>query len=581
MKEIGEWYNRGKKAAKARKPMSMYARELGNIPEETVRVAHAACPKGTLAMRLRDELGELYQDEHFISLYPVEGQPAYEPWRLALVTVLQYGEGLTDRQAANAVRERIDWKYALGLELTDPGFDFSILSEFRQRLVDGKSETLLLDRLLEVCKQRGWLKAGGKQRTDSTHVLARVRSLSNLECVGETLRAALDDLAVLAPEWLVQQITSDWFERYSHRIENYRLPKAENQRLALAQQIGEDGRHLLQALERPEVPDELRQIESVQLLRQIWQQYYDLSGGKAKWRAGPQTKEDEGIIRSPYDSEARTGKKRDTTWFGYKVHLTEKCALEETEESQARPLPQLIVQVETTVGNVQDVERTQTIQEDLAQHQLLPDEHIVDTGYVDADLLVSSKEGYGICLLGPVLSDNSWQAKAGKGFDVGSFHLDWQAERATCPQGQSSQHFRPAGERIEIVFPKETCAGCPVRSDCTKSATTGRVLHVRSQASHEALQARRQEQETPAFRQAYQTRSGIEGTLSQAVRGMGMRRARYDGLHKTHLEHVLTAVAINLVRIDAVLTHTPRGKTRRSNFTRLALLPRFQSQAAA
>src|SRR6266849_8046608 len=203
--------------------------------------------------------------------------------------------------------------------------------------------------------------AGGKQRTDSTHVLARVRSLSNLECVGETLRATLDDLAALAPDWLVKQISPDWFERYSHRVENYRLPKAENQRLALAQHIGEDGQHLLQALERPEVPDELKQSESVQLLRQIWQQYYDLSGGKVKWRAGPQAKEDEGIIRSPYDPEARTGKKRDTTCFGYKVHLTETCALEGAEESQARLLPQLIVQVETTVGNVQDVEMTQTI----------------------------------------------------------------------------------------------------------------------------------------------------------------------------------------------------------------------------
>jgi len=255
--------------------------------------------------------------------------------------------------------------------------------------------------------------------------------------------------------------------------------------------------------------------------------------------------------------------------------------LEAVEDAQEKVLPQLIIQVETTVANVQDVETTQTIQEDLAQHQRLPDEHIVDTGYVDADLLVSSKENYGIALLGPVLSDNSWQAKAGKGFDVGSFDLDWQAERATCPQGQTSQSFCRAGERREIVFPKETCAGCPVRRDCTKSSTTGRVLHVRSQAAHEALQARRQEQETPAFRQDYQTRAGIEGTLSQAVRGMGMRRARYDGLHKTHLEHVLTAVAINLVHIDAVLTHTPRGKTRRSNFTRLALHPSFQSQAAA
>src|SRR5256714_3967522 len=333
--------------------MSMYARELGSIPEETARVARAACPKGTLAMRLRDELGELYQDEYFVSLYPIEGQPAYEAWRLAIVTVLQYAEGLTDRQAANAVRERIDWKYALGLELTDAGCDFSVLSEFRARLVESQQETLLLDRLLEVCKQRGWLKAGGKQRTDSTHVLARVRSLSNLECVGETLRAVLDDLAALAPEWLVQQISLDCFERYSQRRENYRLPKAESQRTALAQQIGADGLHLLQALEKPTAPAELKEVSSVQLLQQVWQQYYDLTGGQAKWRAGPQANEDEGILRSPYDPEARTGKKRETTWFGYKVHLTETCVPETAEDAQGRARPQLIVDVQTTVANVQ------------------------------------------------------------------------------------------------------------------------------------------------------------------------------------------------------------------------------------
>jgi transposase len=559
----------------------MYARELGSIPEETARVARAACPKGTLAMRLRYELGELYQDKHFVSLYPVEGQPAYEPWRLAIVTVLQYGEGLTDRQAANAVRERIDWKYALGLDLSDPGFDFSLLSEFRTRLVESQQETLLLDRLLSVCKERGWLKAGGKQRTDSTHVLARVRSLSNLECVGETLRAVLDDLAALAPDWLVQHITSDWFERYSHRVENYRLPKAESQRTALAQQIGADGLHLLQALEKPDAPDLLKDEASVRLLRQVWQQYYDLSGGKAKWRAGPQESSDEGIIRSPYDAEARTGKKRETTWLGYKVHLTETCALETTEDTQAKVVPQLITDVQTTVANVQDVEMTAIIQENLAQQGLLPDEQIVDTGYVDADLLVSSQQNYGIRLLGPVLSDNSWQAKADKGFDAGSFHLDWQVQQATCPQGQTSSRWGQAGERMEVVFARETCAACPVRSDCTKSSTTGRVLHMRPQVAHEALQARRQEQETSAFRIAYQTRAGIEGTLSQAVRGMGIRRARYDGLHKTLLQHVVTAVAINLVRIDAVLTQTPRGKTRQSNFTRLALHPAWQHQEAA
>jgi len=324
-------------------------------------------------------------------------------------------------------------------------------------------------------------------------------------------------------------------------VENYRLPKAESQRTALAQQIGADGLHLLQALEQPEAPESLKDAGSVQLLRQVWQQYYDLSGGKAKWRAGPQANEDEGIMRSPYDPEARTGKKRETTWFGYKVHLTETCAVETAEEAQGRALPQLIVEVQTTVAKVQDGEMTEVIQEDLAQHQLLPDEQIVESGYVDADLLVKSQQHYGVKLVGPVLSDTSWQAKAGKGFEVAHFQLDWQNLQATCPQGHTSARWSEAGERMEVVFAREVCAACPMRSDCTKSSTTGRVLHVRPQAAHEALQARRQEQETPAFRQAYQRRAGIEGTLSQAVRGMGIRRSRYDGLHKTHVQHILIA----------------------------------------
>jgi transposase len=561
--------------------MSMYPQAIGAIPAETARVAQAACPQGTLAMRLRDALGELYQDQDFAALYPPEGQPAYAPWRLAMVTVLQYVENLSDRQAAIAVRERIGWKYALGLELTDPGFDYSLLSAFRTRLVNGQAEALLLDRLLELCKQRGWLKAGGKQRTDSTHVLARVRSLSNLECVGETLRAVLNDLATLAPDWLVKQISPDWFERYSHRVENYRLPKQESQRLALAQQIGIDGLQLLQALEGSDVPAGLKEQESVQLLRQVWQQYYELSEGQAKWRAGPQANQDEGIIRSPYDPEAQTGKKRDLTWLGYKGHMTETCDLEEEEVASATRIPHLIVQVHTTVAPVQDVEVTADIQADLAQHHLVPEEQIVDSGYVDADLLVSSQQVYGIRLLGPALSDNSWQAKAGQGFDVAHFQFDWHTQQATCPQGQQSSRWSRARDRIEVVFAPEVCAKCPVRSQCTQSLTTGRVLHLRPQAAHEALQARRQEQQTPAFRQEYATRAGIEGTLSQGVRAMGLRRAKYDGLYKTHLQHVLTAVAINLVRIDAVLTNTPRGKTRTPPFAKLGSHPSLQAKACA
>ena len=178
--------------------MSLCLEPIGAIPAETVRVARAAFPKGTVATRLRDEFSALYQDEDFRDLYPTRGQPGLAPWRLALVTVLQFSEHLSDRQAADAVRARIDWKYALGLELTDAGFHFSVLAEFRARLVADDAGHLLLERF----KARGLVKARGKQRTDSTHVLAAVHDLHLLELVAETLRAALDDLAAIAPDWL-------------------------------------------------------------------------------------------------------------------------------------------------------------------------------------------------------------------------------------------------------------------------------------------------------------------------------------------------------------------------------------------
>ncbi|RCJ34972.1 hypothetical protein A6770_40805 [Nostoc minutum NIES-26] len=161
--------------------MSLKPQPISPVPEETVRVARAAFPKGNLYLTLRDEIGTLYSDSDFTALYPTHGQPTVTPWRLALICVLQFIEDLPDRQAAEAVRSRIDWKYVLGLELTDPGFDFSVLCEFRTRLITGGAEQQLLDTLLKQFKERGWLKERGKQRTDSTHVLAAIRNLNRLE----------------------------------------------------------------------------------------------------------------------------------------------------------------------------------------------------------------------------------------------------------------------------------------------------------------------------------------------------------------------------------------------------------------
>jgi transposase len=255
--------------------MSLPRDGLRPVPAETVRVAHAAFPDGNVYLRLRDELGTLFDDEIFATVYAIEGQPALHPWQLALVSIMQFMENLSDRQAAQAVRARIDWKYALGLELTDEGFHYSVLSEFRTRLVQGSMEQVLLDTVLQRCHERGWLRARGRQRTDSTYILGAVKALNQLELVGETLRHALNVLATVAPEWLKPQIPPAWFERYAERIEDYRLPKDQTDRDALSATMGEDGYLLLASIDQAAAQPEwrwLKELPAVRTLEQIWAQ---------------------------------------------------------------------------------------------------------------------------------------------------------------------------------------------------------------------------------------------------------------------------------------------------------------------
>jgi transposase len=257
---------------------------IADIPEETRTVARAAFPKGNLYMQMRDEFGSLYEDDVFADLYPAEGQPAVAPWRLALVTIMQYVENLSDRQAAEAVRGNIAWKYALSLPLSDPGFDFSVLSEFRQRLVQHKAGERLLNGVMAALKARGLLKARGQQRTDATHVLAAVRHLSRLENVGETLRHALNELAVLAPDWLRVHVPVEWFDRYGVRMAYQRLPKSQHDQQVLAETIGQDGYHLLEVYYQARAEGQVPDSEAVEILRQVWVQQFWCDAGRVRQR---------------------------------------------------------------------------------------------------------------------------------------------------------------------------------------------------------------------------------------------------------------------------------------------------------
>jgi transposase len=296
------------------------------VPEDTCRVARAAFPRGTLCLRIADALGPVYQNSQFAALFLSHGQPAAAPGRLALAVVLQFVENLPDREAAaDAVQGRIDWKYALGLALTDPSFDHTALSEFRTRLVAGDAGLLLLYTLLQRLQEQGLVKARGRQRTDSTHVLAAVRTLTRLERVGETMRAALNELAAVAPEWLQTVAPPAWCERYGRPVENYRLPKTEAGRQNLAATIGADGQHLLGAVDAATQQPELAQLPTVQVLREVWAAQYVTEDGRMRLGSAAELPPSAEQICSPYDPEARYSNKRDVTWVGYKVQVTETC----------------------------------------------------------------------------------------------------------------------------------------------------------------------------------------------------------------------------------------------------------------
>jgi len=559
----------------------MQPRSWPEVPADTAAVARKAFRRGSLAMRARDELGAWYDDAAFARAYGVRGRPGISPAQLAMVTVLQFTENLTDRQAADAVRGRLDWKYCLGLPLEDEGFDFSVLSEFRSRLGAAGLERVIFDLLLERLKTAGLVKAGGRARTDSTHVLGRIRDLNRLELAGETVRAALEALAAAAPDWLATVIDASWQRVYGQRVDNMRLPEADAARAELAVRYGTDGYHLLERVHGPGAPGWLAGLPAVEALRQIWvQQYTRAPGGQVIRREAGLTGQGlpPGRIRiiSPYDLDARYSEKHGKGWQGYKIHLTETVSdVAGDDPATRRPaVPNLLTDVATTCAAVPDVAMTGPVHDSLGVAGLLPGEHVVDAGYTSADLLVAARRR-GITLLGPLLADNSPQARRG-GYTQEAFTIDWDRRQVTCPRGAVSRTWsphRPGGknEAIIVQFAAATCRACPVRGNCTTAARAGRQLFLRPREIHEALAAARAGQDSQHWKDRYKTRAGVEGTMAQAAHVTGIRRARYTGLARTRLEHQAAAAAINLIRLDAWWTGKPLDRTRTTHLQRLTL----------
>ena len=537
--------------------MTLFPQAIGPIPEATLRVAKQINRKGTLAMRLRDEFATMYTDADFVDLFPVRGQPAFSPWRLTLVTLLQFVDGLTDRQAAEAVQQRIDWKYALGLELTDPGFDFSILSEFRGRLLTHQATQRLLEKQLQVCLDRGWITPKGNVRIDSTHVVANVRQLHQIETVLESVHLALEELVDHAPEWLESWMPLDWERTYGPYSLSRRLPKSKTQREAFAKQMGQDIEWLWKQLAH--APKGMDQLPKVRLLRTIWQQNYEQKGGVSHWRDGPKKKGSwASMIVSPNDPDARISRKGDTKWVGYKGHLVESC-----EPGQAH----LVLHVETTNATVPDQDMLVFLHQRLIEKGFHPEKSFVDSGYVTLNTLVTSDEQQ-IHVVGPMGINHSWQSQQEQGYGAEHFVVDWQARQAQCPQGKTSVGWsdRKEDQSVLIRFSQTDCRQCPMHAACTRAKA--RVLTLPNQERFERMQQQREISKEEEFKRAYRTRAGVEGTIGQAVH-LGFRVSRYRRQPKVEQQHIFVAVALNMMRMDRFGRGVARAQTRQSRVTRL------------
>jgi transposase len=484
-------------------------------------------------MRVRDALGPLFTDEDFTSgefegMYSSLGQPGLSPAFLLVVTILQFRHNLADREAAQAVADRISWKYALSLELDYAGFDFSVLSEFRSRLAQEGRADRLLSLMLERLKEAGLVKAGGRQRTDSTHVIACVRRLNRIESLGEGLRAALDEIARTSPGFIVPLLRPGWDERYGRKVETSRLLRRKNASAdKLVEQIGVDGLSLLDAIDADPTAAWMNQLPQVTFLRTLWDQHFQrTAAGRLRYKDIKELPPASERLHSPYDPDARYSTKGDTEWVGCKAHLSESC-----DEG----LPHLLTDVHTTGATDPDVAATTAIQDRLIARGLAPGEHLMDAGYPSAEVIAASAQR-GITLIAPIIVSTGRNARAGT-FTPADFTVDWQAGAARCPAGALSRSMKEDDRGlIRFAFSRNDCVPCPVRDRCTRSKNgAARNIAVHPQPVHEARTRALQAQGTDEWLTTYNARAGIEGTISQAVRGSGLRHSRYRGLPKVHL----------------------------------------------
>lgn len=512
-----------------------------SIPEATRAVVEQFLSEDSVYWLVGQEGDQIIRDADFEDMYSDEGRPGINPVVLSFVTVFQYLEKLPDRRAAEMVRVRLDWKYALRQELDWSGFNYSDLCNFRKRLLENEKERLIFDRVVTYLQERGHIKARGKQRTDSTYILGNVMYLSRLEIVWETIRLAVSALISADAPWSLHHLPSTFVETQSSRRDEYGLSKTKIEKAM--QQAGADG-YWLVARVQAHGDENLNNLAEMQTLKRVLEEQFTRSDPESPPKARLNSEIGGDTLQSPHDPDVRYSRKRDQKWQGYKMQVSETI----DEESPER----FISDIEIEPANESDQEALAPIQKRLIEREIPPAKQYVDQGYMSGEQIDTSRE-QGIDLRGFV---NPGASQKEPGFRLADFEIDVEQQQATCPAGKTSVHWTVTsgttkGVAYRAFFGKQ-CRGCPffATGQCTTNPA-GRRLDI--SCHHDDLQARRHEMKSQTFQQEMHQRNGIEGTISELVRAHGARRSRYRGLAKNQLQASFIGAAINLKRLAKAL----------------------------
>jgi transposase len=481
-------------------------------------------------LSLRGRLESLYCENN--------GRPAIDPVILCGVTLLQFLEKVTDRGAVESVVYHLGWKYALDLELPYEGFHPTVLVYFRDRLEENQAERVLFDGIVDLLMELGLIKRGGKQRIDSTHILGCVKEMSRLECATQTVRLALEELA----GELVGSQRPEFWDRfwvlYVQSEVGWRLSKAE--RDSRYRQCGQDMKELAQWVDNKH--PKLAEIESVKLLRRVFEEQFELVEGSVQTRRTRPSR----AVQNPHDPDAHYADKGTKQWIGYKVHVMESVDPSQPAKVIAEPGEHFITEILTTEAAQDEMAGlTEALKRQQEHHEIKPAAVYADGGYVTESTLAQA-ESSAMELLGPTRPDPHKGA-----YNADGFVVDVDKERAVCPQGKTStqcslindSHMGTEYYRLEWG---SQCDCCPVHKQCTRAKSGRRMLVVGLR--HDLVQKRREEMRAENFSQSMHPRNGIEGTHSELVRGHGLRRTKYRGVNRVALSHYLMGAACNVKR---------------------------------